>query len=394
MRPVLQESRGNFFQRIYRSWMLDFTQAWRALILGMILAVSLGSASTSVDTYLVVAFFASCGFFAMLVTLFFRPHVRLSHTLPKRSIAGKSIPFSITIENLSFRIAREVVVHTADCLSWCRIEPSEQMVTAIAPKSRHEFRFTIQFARRGSFVFPGFRCDSIFPFGFLRFGKGRQGQYSLLVYPDFLPLDSFSIPSGRRYQPGGIALASELGDCAEYIGSREYQEQDNPRDIDWRSWARLGFPIVKEYQEEYFCRVALVLDTYLGKKITPQKRKDFESSLSQAAAIADYLSRQEYLIDIFAAGPDIYIMEAGRSLAHLDQILDVLACLEPCFQNPFEIIEPILLNRMKNLSTIIVVLLDIDEPRKIFLERLSAYGIGLKILLCNSSLEKEQKISE
>lgn len=274
------ESRSHFFQRIHRSWMLDFTQAWRALVLGMILAISIGSASTEVDTYLLVGFFSSLGFFAMIITLFFRPEVKLTHTLPKRAIAGKSIPFSLTIENLSAHTAREVVVHCADCLSWYKIEPREQMVTSIAPKAKQEFRFSIQFARRGSFIFPGFRCDSIFPFGFLRFGKGRQGQTALLVYPDFTPLDSFFIPTGRHYQPGGIALASELGDCAEYIGSREYQEQDNPRDIDWRSWSRLGFPIVKEYQEEYFCRVALVLDTYLGKNV--QKRKDFESSLSHA----------------------------------------------------------------------------------------------------------------
>lgn len=389
LKQIHKETRGHFFQRIHRSWMLDFTQAWRALILGIILATSLGSASTEVDTYLLVAFFASLGFFAMVITLYFRPDVKLTHTLPKRSIAGKSIPFTVTVDNISEQAAREVVVHSADCLSWCKIDPQEQMAESIAPKAKQEFRFSAQFARRGSFIFPGFRCDTIFPFGFLRFGKGKQGKSPVLVYPDFTPLDTFSIPTGRRYQPGGIALASELGDCAEYIGSREYQEQDNPRDIDWRSWSRLGFPIVKEYQEEYFCRVALVLDTHLGKKIHARKRKDFEASLSHAASIADYLARQEYLIDIFAAGPDIYIMEAGRSLAHLDQILDVLACLEPCSENPFEIIKPALLSRMKNLSTIIVIFLDMDEPRRSFIDQLSAYGIGLKIIVCNSSLKKE-----
>ena len=205
------------------------------------------------------------------------------------------------------------------------------------------------------------------------------------MYPDFHPLISFSIPTGRRYQPGGIALASNLGDSAEYIGNREYQEEDKPRDIDWRSWSRLGIPIVKEYQEEFFCRVALILDTHLSKRA--KKNEDFEASLSLAASIADFLSRQEYLVDIFAAGPQIYIMEAGRSLAHFDQILDVVACLEPCKENPFSLIEPIILERMNRLTTLIVLLLDFDEPRRQFLKALSSHGVGLKVVVCNSSIK-------
>ena len=56
------------------------------------------------------------------------------------------------------------------------------------------------------------------------------------------------------------------------------------------------------------------------------------------ASIADHMSRSEEVVDIFAAGPDLYEVSAGRSLGYLDNVLDVLACLEPCHEPPFEVL--------------------------------------------------------
>jgi uncharacterized protein (DUF58 family) len=125
------------------------------------------------------------------------------------------------------------------------------------------------------------------------------------------------------------------------------------------------------------------MDTHLGSKPTPSRYEDFEAALSMAASIADFLSRQEYIIDVFAAGPQIYILEAGRSLAHLDQVLEVLACLEPCPDNPFELIEPVLVERMSLLTTVIVVLLSLDEARLTFLQHVAMMGVGVKVVVCN-----------
>ena len=48
-------------------------------------------------------------------------------------------------------------------------------------------------------------------------------------------------------------------------------EGDPLRKIHWRSWARRGKPVVKEYQEEYFSRIALVLDTFLPRRPAPAR---------------------------------------------------------------------------------------------------------------------------
>ena len=77
-------------------------------------------------------------------------------------------------------------------------------------------------------------------------------------------------------------------------------------------------------------RAAVILDTHVpgGLGRAAQERRDaFERAVSVAAAVSDFMARQDYLVDIFAAGPNLYHLTAGRSLAYLDQILDILACV-------------------------------------------------------------------
>ncbi len=118
----------------------------------------------------------------------------------------------------------------------------------------------------------GWRVETSFPFGLLNSGRVFAAPQRLIVFPAFTPLSALGIPTGRRHHPGGVALASHLGDSFEFLGNREYRDGDNPRDIDWRATARLQTPIVREYREEYFLRVAVVLDTHLPQPDQPKQK--------------------------------------------------------------------------------------------------------------------------
>ena len=58
-------------------------------------------------------------------------------------------------------------------------------------------------------------------------------------------------PSAPTTNPRSGARAYRLaaGDAIEFVGIREYRQGDPIRSIHWRSWARRGEPIVKEYQD-------------------------------------------------------------------------------------------------------------------------------------------------
>jgi len=138
---------------------------------------------------------------------------------------------------------------------------------------------------------------------------------------------------------------------------------------------------VKEYQEEYFCRIALVLDTFLPRRPAPAELRAFEAAISVLASIADHFSRSEYIVDVLAAGPDLFQVSSGRSLAYLENILDVLACLEPCHAPPFQTVAPALFEELAQITSVVAVLQDWDPARESFLRRVKALGTEVRALV-------------
>ena len=259
------------------------------------------------------------------------------------------------------------------------VEEDGVTLPVLAPGATARATLHLVCRARGEYTLRGWRVQTEFPFGLLRAYDFVRQDSPLLVYPNFTPLTRLDIPVGRRYQPGGVALASVLGDSFEYQGNREYREGDNVRDIDWRATARLDRPIIREYREEYFHRVAVVLDTQLQSP--RQGGEDFERAVSTCAAISDWLSRREYIVDLLAAGPNLYHLTAGRSLAYLDQILDILACLRMTLAEPFSVLEPEIQEHLSQITTVICVFLDWDETRRALALRLEAEGAGVKVVI-------------
>ena len=50
---------------------------------------------------------------------------------------------------------------------------------------------------------------------------------------------------------------------------RDYRPGDPLQRIHWKSFARTGDPVVREYQDEFFERHALILDTFCTRAGAP-----------------------------------------------------------------------------------------------------------------------------
>lgn len=308
-----------------------------------------------------------------------RAHLKIELDMPRQATAGSTLRAPARVKNIGGRDAVELFF-TLDGLP-AQLSCQPVQVEVLKSGEQSELAFELQLQRRGYYQLRGVRQETTFPFGVWRDLVLHQTPHTLLVYPRFWPLVNLEIPVGRRYQPGGVALSSHVGDSTEFLGVRDFRSGDSIRNIHWKSWGRVGAPVVKEFQEEFFCKIALVLDTFLPPKSGDQYREDFEATLSVAAAIADHLSQTEYIVDLFAAGPDLYTLEAGRNLAHLDNVLDVLACLEPSFETPFETVAPVLTEHLSTITTIIFVMLDWDEQRERMTRVVREYGPAVKTIL-------------
>jgi uncharacterized protein (DUF58 family) len=351
---------------------------WLALAVGFV-----GLDTQQALAYILFALAAGPLLMASLFALRPRPRVRVRVGFPARLTAGGAASVRVEVSAEGARGGGSLVVgwgsggRASDGL---RFDSGEAYLSC-RPGQPSTASLSVRAERRGRYVLPPLGVGRTDPLGLLSTLRVAQPRQNVLCYPRFYALDELWLPSGRRYQPGGIPLASSLGDSTEFVGTREYREGDPLRRIHWRSWARRGKPVVKEYQEEYFSRVALVLDTHVPRRPRPAEQRAFEAAISVLASIADYMSRREEVVDVFAAGPDLYEVSAGRSLGYLDNVLDVLACLEPCHEPSFEVLAAPLAERLAGLTTVVAVVLDWDEARESFLRRVRSLGVSLLVYL-------------
>jgi uncharacterized protein (DUF58 family) len=371
------------YRWLSRIWRERFTARGRFLFVLCGLVGFAGLDTREALVYQVFAFAFGALAVAAFLALRRPPPVRLVGSLPRRLTAGRTVPVGVGVEGGAVQSGPLVVSWPgADRFSrGVHVEPVDSFVDCGRGRPGRA-RFEMTAARRGRYVVRGLGVGGTDPLGLLVTGRSyRQPAQAVLAYPRFFHIEQLLLPVGRRYQPGGIPLASSLGDVNEFVSTREYRPGDPLRKIHWRSWARRGAPVVKEYQEEYFSRIALVLDTYIPRRPRPAERRAFEAGVSLLASVADHFSRSENVVDIFAAGPDIYQVSAGRSLAYLENVLDVLACLEPCHEPPFAKVGPHLHEKLGQLTTVLAVLLDWDEEREEFLRALRGLGVAVRTFI-------------
>jgi uncharacterized protein (DUF58 family) len=261
----------------------------------------------------------------------------------------------------------------------------EGLVPPLPPDQRAEVAVELTPLRRGIVHFSAVTVARTDPLGLFRALVRVPLAQTVLILPKRYYVPPFALPGAFKYQQGGVALASNVGQSDEFVSLREYRHGDPIRHIHWRSWAKTGKPIVMEFEDEFFVRHALVLDTFTHRPHT----EAFEEAVSVAASFACTLLTQESLLDLLFVGPQAYCFTAGRGLAHADQMLEILASVRPCAGQPFGTLEHLVLNHASAVSGCICVLLAWDEERRRLVEKLKALRVPVLVLVIRQPGETE-----
>jgi uncharacterized protein (DUF58 family) len=345
---------------------------------------------------------------AFLFSWFFKLRVTVERSLPRFGTAGRPFNYRVLVKNLTPKTQTGLTLleNLADprpsFQDWKavqlddekhrrpfrlsqrrRINPfklvavKDAIVPPIPANQAIEARVELTPLHRGFLHFDGVTLARPDPLGLFRALAKVTLTQTVLILPKRYVLPPIALPGAMKYQQGGVALAANIGRSEEFVSLREYRRGDPLRHIHWRSWAKTGKPIVKEFEDEFFMRHALILDTF-----TDRPHSDvFEEAVSVAASFACTALTQESLLDLLFVGPQAYCLTAGRGLAHADQMLEILASVRPCADQPFGALEHLVLNHVSVVSGCICVLLAWDEPRRILVEKLKALGLPLLVLV-------------
>jgi len=386
---------------------------------GLLVAGGLAaSAVVGLDTNQSVAYQAFTFLFALLVisilwSLLFRNNFTARRILPRFGTVGEPLPYRIIIQNTSQRSQRDLHIfdNSDDPRPTFRefaesAEPREEKrnpfdriigyhrwlllvsrkeggvgkernVPTLTPNSEGEVQAEIVPGQRGRLNLTSLAIARPDPLGLFKGFVTLPVQQSVLVLPKRYSLPPVSLPGTRKYQPGGVALTYSVGDSQEFISMRDYRPGDPLRRIHWKSWAKTGRPVVKEYRDEFFVRHGLILDTFQYT----EKSEKFEEAVSVASSFACTVQTQESLLDLMFVGPEAYCFTAGRGVAHTDRMLEILASVHPCLDKPFTTLPPIVFERISLLSGCICVLLSWDDVRQQFVGNLLELGIPTLVLV-------------
>ncbi len=337
-----------------------------------------------------------------------RCRVAVERTLPRFGTAGKPFSYRVTVKNLGREIQAGLTLleNLADprptFAEWKavqmdderqfrsfrfgqlrranpfkRVTVKEAAVPPIPPHQAAVAEVEITPHRRGVVQLTGAFFARSDPLGLFRSLARVPAPQSVLILPKRYPLPPVALPGRMKYQQGGVALAANVGQSEEFVALREYRRGDPLRHIHWRSWARVGKPIVKEFEDEFFVRHALVLDTFTERPHSDE----FEEAVSVAASFACTILTQESLLDLLFVGPQAYCFTAGRGLAHADQMLEILASVRACADQPFKTLENLVLNHVGSVSGCICVLLAWDDARREFVRKLQSLGLPVLALV-------------
>lgn len=386
-----------FFSPIFRWALRKQRWLWRRftvpgrLMLGALFGASIVGLDTLQSmTYQAFALIAAVLVVSLLSWLFFKPALQARRVLPRFGTVNEPLPYRVAVENRSNKKQEGLTVldDGQDAFSpWGSLAAVVRQflsggnafffqaapVPSIPPRESVEIPLEIVPRMRGPLQLTGLSIARSDPFGLCRAIAWQKVAESVLILPKRYPLPPLDLPGTRRYQPGGVSLAVSVGDSEEFISVRDYRPGDPLRRIHWRAWARAGRPIVKEYQDEYFVRHALILDTFT----TDKSGRAFEEAVSVAASFASSIITQESLLDLMFVGAEAYCFTSGRGVSQAERMLEILASVIPCTDKPFDTLPPLVLERAAILSGCICILLAWDDPRKDFVRRLRALGIPL-----------------
>lgn len=365
-------------------WGFKVTPAGRVLVSTIVLT-ALGSVTTQLPIYLL--FTALVGLLAVAETAgwLMKPSLAMEGSTPFRSTAGGEVTARFVVQNRSrWRPALDLMLTCIGLPRGIVHRNGHDYVPHLPAGGRTTLSLTLSTERRGVFPLPPVHAVSTFPCNLMRFGGARTPPGRLVVLPAYHSLEEFSVPLSHRYQPGGANITQGVGHSPEFVGNREYVAGEPARRIDSRAWARTGKPVVKEYHEEYVSRIALILDTHVparGLRWTSTPSPKLEAAVSLMAAIAERLNLHEHVIDLFAAGPELYVFRTSGGATRFDSVPEILAGVDACRRNPFEQISPLVVEELESISTAVCIFIDWDETRREFVRRVLESGCMLKGVL-------------
>ncbi len=221
-------------------------------------------------------------------------HLTVRRRLPEWAAAGEPLTVELTVDTTvraaGFRLVDRIVRSTGGERS-VPYEASTTLADAL-PDQPLVLSYRLVFARRGEYRFGPLELKSAYPFGLVRRTVDCHLSDTLVVLPRLGVLSSrFSaifqtaIESGRRNRHQNHVEG-------DFYGLRDYRSGDSRRHIHWRTSARRGKLMVRQFERAVYNDVAVAVDLWQPAQATAEDREHIERAVYFAATLIDHICRR------------------------------------------------------------------------------------------------------
>jgi uncharacterized protein (DUF58 family) len=235
--------------------------------------------------------------------------------------------WSIEVEDA---VARDASGGVAAPKSWISV-----FFSRIAPKETRFSTYYGQLPRRGRYVFGPMRVSTRFPLGLIRHSVVLPDPQTLLVHPKIGRLTREWGQVVRENATGAQRMRRGLLE-ADFYGLRDWRPGDNRRWIHWRTSARRGMLVVRQFEQRRSQDLALLVDLWQPSDATAAHEEHVEQAISFVATLLADACRhpgRKVAIDIEAQSP---LHRAGPATSvFFSEQMDELAVISPHSQADF-----------------------------------------------------------
>lgn len=270
-----------------------------------------------------VATLAAAGLVLMLVAVAWvrigTPDLRIARVArPPRLAVGEPCEIRLVTRNPRYR--HSPVITLEDQVG---LHGTARLVLApLAPGDRCVASYSLPTTRRGLHHVGPLTATVEDPFGLARRWRRDEQVLTVIVLPRTSVLHTMPAAPGDEPEHGTHALTSASTVDEEFASLRDYVPGDDVRRIHWRSTARRGAPVVRQFDVPWQRRTTVLLDLRAGPS-----EASFERAVSAAASVVELVSRRDELVRLVTtAGEDTGFVPAAE---HLDDLMDRLAVVTP-----------------------------------------------------------------
>jgi uncharacterized protein (DUF58 family) len=257
---------------------------------------------------------------------------QVARAIPRRAMCGELFAVELTLRNTRGWLSLWMM-QVQDTVSGCgeTLEPTN-IFTCVPPGGRQVGHYTLRLRRRGVYEFGPIHLSSRFPLGLIERGQVFPLSDQVMIYPRIGRLT----PLAQRQLLGADELTSERRAQSgvfhdEFHHLREYRAGDNPRAIHWRTSARRGSLILREYEQHREQHLSLIVDLWEpAGQVVDDDRERTEWALSLAATVCLEQRRQarDSRLSLYASGKTTAAWEGRATAASLESLFDELAVIQ------------------------------------------------------------------